>query len=102
VTPPPKKADEDKVYIGIPKWVMPAVVTIITATIITGFSLVFALFGRVSEIEKTLKSNMINKEEYLQLKFEHQQLMESRKTTDDSNQKIINWIDSQQQKDKRR
>lgn len=100
MTPPPKKPEEEKVYIGIPKYVMPLLIGLAATFIVFLSTMVFSLFKRVSDLETTSKQNIISPAEYIQLKIEHQQLMEDRKQNNETNRKVLEWVESQQRHEK--
>jgi hypothetical protein len=75
--------DKDKVYVGIPRAIIPLLLGLASAAIIGTFTLVFALFSRVSNIEAdvtTIKTQQIPTQEWTILRYEHSEIMEDRKS----------------------
>ena len=86
--------NKDKVYVGIPRTIIPLLIGLASAAIIGVFTLVFALFTRVGNIEAdvtTIKSQQMPKDEWTILRYEHNEIMKDRKSFQDmveSNQKL--------------
>ncbi len=97
--PLPKQTD-DAVQVRIPRTFYNAVIGVLVASMVPFGIALFSVFGRMNSLEQSQSKQMTIEEKTLLL-YKIDLLMKKTEVTEQTNKRVIDWIESQENKKKR-